>query len=106
MARAMREADGAADERAEHPGDRGLAQPAFEQDDERRQRERETDVRAETDRQRLEERGGIRDCGDEQDRASANQAIGPVHESSPPYNRMKRTLGGTASGQPYHRDER
>ena len=58
-------ADGAADERAEHAGDRHLPQAAFEDDDERRKRETETDVDRQPDRKRLENRRGVGDHGDE-----------------------------------------
>ena len=44
MARAIAEPDGAADERAEEPRGGGLAQPAFEQDDQAGQDEGEGDV--------------------------------------------------------------
>ena len=61
------EADGAADQRAEHPGDRGFPQAAFEQHHERREREPETDVGRQTGRERLKQRGGIGHHDDEHD---------------------------------------
>ena len=61
-----READGAPDERAEHAGDGRLAQAAFEEDDERGEGERKTDVSGQPDRQWQKDRGGIGDRGDKQ----------------------------------------
>ena len=61
------QADGAADERAEHAGDRGLAQAAFEEDNERREREPETDIRRDANRKRLQQRRCIGHDDDEHD---------------------------------------
>jgi hypothetical protein len=60
-------ADGAPDERPEYAGDGSLPEAAFEQDDQARQHEPKTNVYGNSNRKRLEQRGGVGHHDDEQD---------------------------------------
>ena len=68
--------DRAADERAEHPRDRGLAKPALEQENKRHEHEGEGDVGSRRDRKRAEKRRRIGNRGDEEDTRAQSKLWG------------------------------
>src|SRR5262249_7836249 len=94
------ETDRAPDQRAEDTRDCGFAKPCFDGNDEAGERESEGDVRDETDRKRLQDRGGVGDGSDEQHAGERK----PGHGATPDRNArlaMKdgKTTGGTAFGR-------
>ena len=73
------EPDRTADERAQDAGNGRLAKTGFEEHDQRRQGERETDVREDTDRNRLKDCRRVRDRGHEENTRERK----PGHGSDP-----------------------